>query len=331
MKKWVYYLLILPICFEIALLILGFRKYERIDYSIVSTPSYCLSPDIKFGFALTPGNFRVTINKGHTYSVTHTEDSLRRIPFPCSDSVNQKVYFFGCSYTYGMGVNDDETFSAIIQKELPTIEIKNFGVPGFGTVQSYLQLQKMIAENDIPTKVILNYADFHDMRNALSPFYRENLKIGFERSNKDVKHIMDRSRIPFVDRKNDAFEIAFCKWDKLYNHWPLRENLASVNFLQSKIDLKKDKTMGKKDITFFLVEQMQQLCEENHIQFLVAGITATKATQLTLEEFEKRGIETMDISVDLKLKKYNNMPFDSHPNKLTHAIWAERILDKIEG
>ncbi|HIP32863.1 MAG TPA: SGNH/GDSL hydrolase family protein [Crocinitomicaceae bacterium] len=245
-KKWIYYILLTPICFEVALLVLGYRKYTPIDYTITSSPSYCLSPDAKLGFALNPGSFEVTMNKGLIYSVTHSSDSLREIPFPHSDSAENKIYFLGCSYTYGMGVNDDENLPALVQKEVPNSVVKNFGVPGFGTIQSYLQLQKMITENDIPTTVILNYANFHDIRNALTPFYRENLKIGFERSNKEVKKIMQSGKIPFVKEQNGHFSIEFCEWNNLYKHWPLRSYLASVNYLQSQYDLRKDNKIQKK-------------------------------------------------------------------------------------
>ncbi len=329
--KWLYYIILIPICFEVALLILGYRKYTPVDYSITSSPSYCLSPDANLGFSLSPGIFEVTMNKGLNYSVTHTQDSLRSIPFSFSDSAENKIYFLGCSYTYGMGVNDNENLPALIQKELPNSKVKNFGVPGFGTIQSYLQLQKMIVENDIPNIIILNYADFHDMRNALTPFYRENLKIGFERSSAEVKEIMQSSRIPFVLEKNGEFSIEYCEWNDLYKHWPLRSYLASVNYLQSQSDLRKDNAIAKKEITFFLAQQMQQLCKENNIEFIITGITKSEDTKATLKEFEKMGIETIDIAVDLNLKKYNNMPYDSHPNKLTHSIWAERILKRMEN
>lgn len=324
-KRLIYFLILIPICFEVALLILGYRKYEPIDYSISSKPTYCLSPDSKFGFGLAPGSFDVTMNKGLTYSVSHTKDSLRIIPFQSNDT-STKIYFFGCSYTYGMGVNDNETFPALVQKELPNSQVKNFGVPGFGTIQSYLQLKKLIDKNDIPSMVVLNYADFHDMRNALTPFYRENLKIGFENSSKQVKRIMTSSRIPYLQKKAGKFLISYCHWNQLYKNWSLRDIFASVNFLQSKYDLNTDHSIHKKEITFHLVDKINKLCKKNNIKFLITGITKTEDTELTLIEFEKNGVQTLDISVDLSLKKYNNMPFDSHPNKLTHSIWAKKII-----
>ncbi|PHQ99927.1 MAG: hypothetical protein COB39_00670 [Marinosulfonomonas sp.] len=229
-----------------------------------------------------------------------------------------------------MGVNDDENFPALIQKAMPNTKVKNLGVPGLGTVQSYLQLQKMILENDIPTTVILNYADFHDMRNALTPFYRENLKIGFERSSNEVKLIMKSSRIPYIEKVNDDFVLSYCKWNDLYENWTFRSVFASVNFLQAKSDLSQDESIPKKEITFYLVEEMKKLCEENDIQFIITGITQTNDTQATLKEFAKMGIQILDISVDLSLEKYNNMPYDSHPNRLTHSIWAERVLEVIK-
>ncbi|HIP32862.1 MAG TPA: hypothetical protein EYG86_08880 [Crocinitomicaceae bacterium] len=76
---------------------------------------------------------------------------------------------------------------------------------------------------------------------------------------------------------------------------------------------------------------MHQLCKEHGIEFIITGITKSEGTEATLKEFEKMGIKTMNIAVDLSLIKYNNMPYDSHPNKLTHKIWAEKVLEVVGG
>lgn len=323
--KWTYYILLIPICFEIALLLFGYNRYLPVEYTITSTPTYCLSSDSSLGFALNPGQFKVTINKGLTYSVSHTKDSIRTIPFKYNDTANMEVYFMGCSYTYGMGVNDDENFPALIQKEFPDIKVKNLAIPGFGTVQSYLQLKRLLKNDNLPEILIVNYADFHDMRNALTPYYRENLKTGFENSSKNIKTLMTSSKLPFVTKNKNQYSIHYCEWNNIYENWMFRDVFASVNYLQLTNDELKDKAIPKKEITHFLFEEINQLCIENEIKLLVTGITQNENTKSTLDVLKKKGIETLDISINLNSTLYNNMPYDSHPNKLTHRIWAEKI------
>src|SRR5262245_20239427 len=48
-----------------------------------------------------------------------------------------RILTLGDSYTFGSGVADDETFSAVLEKELgpERVEVVNAGVPGYGIFQ----------------------------------------------------------------------------------------------------------------------------------------------------------------------------------------------------
>ena len=65
------------------------------------------------GLSLNPGKFNVTINKKQKYNVTHTSDSLRTTGSN-SDIAKINIQLHGCSFTYGMGVNDEETYPFIL-------------------------------------------------------------------------------------------------------------------------------------------------------------------------------------------------------------------------
>lgn len=322
--KYFYYVCLFFICFEIALLILGYRRYINVSYNITSTPSYCLIPHAKLGFGLKPGNFNVTINKGFHYKTTHNQDSLRTTGKALNDT-SYKVFFFGCSYTYGMGVNDDENFVSLFQQKHPNLNVKNFGVPGYGTIQSLLQLQSIIKKQDIPNTVIINYANFHDIRNGLTPQYRLNLKMGYEQANDSLKQFMQSSNIPFVRKENNGFIIDYCNWKNIYNNWWLRESLASVNYVQTFIDKQTEKKIPTQQITLFIFDEIKKLCDNHNINLIVTGITKNKETEILLEKLNYKGINILDISVDLENKNYNNSPYDNHPNEFAHSLYANSI------
>lgn len=62
------------------------------------------------------------------YSIN--EQGFRILP---AKQASKAILFYGCSQTFGQGVNDDENFPALIQKELPDYRSINLGLPGAGT------------------------------------------------------------------------------------------------------------------------------------------------------------------------------------------------------
>ena len=320
-------LLMLP-CTELALRILGYQPYHQQVFHIEAKPENCIIAHSTLGFALHPGDFEVTINEGLKYKVRHGEDSLRLTSHGVGEKDKQdSIYFFGCSYTYGMGISDSLTFPFIIQKNRSNSYIRNFGVPGYGTVQTYLQLKQLVDAGEIPSRIIINYADFHDDRNALTPAYRRDLFMGFQGSHPSVKMAMNQANIPFVQEAAGVCQLEFCKWAAIYESWKYRETFAFVNFLQDFSDYNNTQSIDKEKTSQYLFLEIKKICDFNNIQLLVTGITPSLNTKNRLSDLRKIGIETLDISVDLSLPKYTNAPFDDHPNARAHAFFAKKIIE----
>lgn len=324
---YIFYIIVLILpCAELALRLLGYQPYRQQAFHIEATPEKCIIAHPWMGFALRPGNYEVTINEGLHYSVRHGMDSLRFTGQAFSEeNHSDSIYFFGCSYTYGMGVSDSLTFPFLIQQNEQSRSVRNFGVPGYGTVQTYLQLKKLIEINEIPAIVIINYADFHDDRNALTPAYRRDLFMGFQGSHQSVELAMQQANVPFFSKKAGVYQLAFCKWQHIYESWRYRKTFAFVNFLQDFSDQRKTNAIDKTEVSRYTFLQIKKICDNRHIRMLVTGITSSPKTRKMLDDLNELGIETLDIFVDLSLKKYNNAPYDDHPNEQAHAIFAKKI------
>lgn len=324
MKKRLKYagflLLISPLCLELALRVMGHSAYRQVDYIIESSPKFCIEKSAELGFSLGEGTFEVTINKGLVYSATHKKGQRITRLHEVSDSLDQ-VFLMGCSYTYGMGVDDSSSFPYLVQSRLTNVNIKNLGVPGFGTVQSYLQLKKEIASGTIPAVVMVNFCDFHHERNSLIPRYRMSLEMGFQRSNPEVRSKMIQSKFPYVENG----KIKYVPYSELYSVWTGRETFAAINYFQIRKDERTTAKIDAEKNSLFIFGELQQLCKKHGIRLIVNGLTQTEGTTHFLSLLQKMGIETQDISIDLNSKKYNSLPFDSHPNALAHAHFAQKI------
>ncbi|MFK7786913.1 MAG: hypothetical protein AB8B56_17460 [Crocinitomicaceae bacterium] len=290
-KRFRYYLflvLITPICFEIALRILGYGPYRQSEYTISSEPQMCLKSSDELGFSLGEGTYQVSVNGAPNYTATHIDG--RRITRKKHVEVfESQVFIMGCSFTYGMGVSDSVAFPYQIQQRFKdSIRIENYGIPGFGNVQSYLQLKREVAEGNIPKLVIVNFCDFHHERNSLTPRYRNSLVLGYQRSNKEVSKELGKSTFPFIENGR-LKSVAF---DDMYHNWSGRETFATVHYFQSNSDKRLSEKINLEKNSLALFSKLQSLCDKHHIELIVTGLTKTKATRRFLNSLDKKGIRT---------------------------------------
>lgn len=319
-KMSLYYLIITFVCLELAFWVLGYRPYINQTYKIVSNPSGAFEGDSILGIKLNPGVFQITLNDSLTFKASHNESgnritSTNRI---ISDTV-PKIHLFGCSFTYGYGVNDEQTFASLLQKANPGFQIVNHAVMGYGTIQAFIQIQKkvMINPGDI---VVINFASAHFDRNGLSQKYRSDLKIGFENSSDEAKKNMAFARFPFL---NNKFEIEYANWSDLYEHWFARKYLCSVNYLQSLYDKEADKKLALFDVTNYLIESIVKMVEQKKATLMIFCLDKNEQTvalknSLTNVQWDDANFNFQDTSLI-------NHPYDAHPNAKGHQILFEKL------
>lgn len=319
--KWgIYYPILTFVCFELALLILGYRRYQTVDYQVDMQPEYAYIADDTLGIALKPGKFSIILNNAVHFNATHTADFQRYTPRNAPDSIQKTVSFLGCSFTYGYGVNDTETFVAEMQREHPEWLLENQGVIGYGTVQSLLQLQTLIDKGETDA-VLLNFSSFHFMRNSLSQIYRKNLKLGYAHSSEPVDSIMSIAKFPFISSCN--CDPQYASWAKMHDNWIGREYLASVNWVQTLTEQYWDSKLDEVALTTCLFEKMQDLCQEANISFGIVCLDATAETKALHTNLPN--LPWLDVNFNFEDSTKTFLPHDSHPNAVGHHLIADKI------
>lgn len=305
---------------EVTIRLCGVTPFRVQSFEIQSNPQFCLLPNKQYGFGLNVGEFDISINKNVEYNCTHSADSLRILTNQLITKFDKKVDIHGCSFTYGMSVDDSLAFPSLLQQEFPNIRFRSFAVPGFGNIQALIRLKEQIENNDSPDTLIICYAHFHDERNVLNSNYRKSLYHGFLNANAEVLPLFTQSKIPYYDIKNG---IQYCDWNNLYHNWKGRHRFATINSLQNafeKMALKDGKIETHK-----ILLKISNLCQQNNIEMIVVGITKSESTSYTLDFCQQQGITTMDIGLDLPSEKYSSLPYDIHPNEKAHQIFGERL------
>lgn len=95
-------------------------------------------------------------------------DGFRATPAPAAAHPRGTVLFLGCSYTFGIGVNDDKCYPNILAREFwPHYRVENRTFPGWGTAEALLVLEDALAESPPPSVVLYGLIDDHLHRNSL--------------------------------------------------------------------------------------------------------------------------------------------------------------------
>ena len=119
--------------------------------------------DAELGWALSPGSVR-----GHdsgradvVYSIDHGERLTSLHP-----RSGPMIVATGCSFTFGQGVNDQDTWPWLLQEQMPNYHVVNVAAMGYGTDQALLAAERKVTAlpGEVQT-VVLGFGVFQIDRN----------------------------------------------------------------------------------------------------------------------------------------------------------------------
>ena len=275
-------------------------------------------PHASLGNAYLPGRFVVTLADGYSFRVTHGESGLR-ITRPLSayaDRVSRsQLWIFGCSYTHGWSLNDEETYPWLVQERLPDYEVVNFGVGGYGTLHSFLQFREALGHGPAPKVAVIAYGSFHDARNTLNRYRMKGVTLTAGPG---------RVRLPCARIGRDGGLEIFTVEADYYRPWPLQSRLAFVHFLEESANRRELLRARSHSVSKAIVAEFKRLADRHGTALVVAGIFRSPETADMLRFARSEGIERVDISVR-DAPEFQNLPHDAHPNARANRRFAERL------
>lgn len=303
-------------------LILRFRQIQPWNASpaaIEVTPGGKLfSMHPLLGYAHLPGQFQITINGQYSFHVTHLPNSLRITrPLDTYQEGEQRpeIWIFGCSYTYGWPLNDEDTYPWLLQSRFPDMNVVNFGVNGYGTIHSLIQFQEALKTSK-PALVILAYAPFHDYRNTLLRARKKELASW----NHLGPLVQPFARFDPSDRLN--YGIA----SPDFVEFPLMRRSSLAHFIEQQYDYWEGYFSRSHQVTEKLILQMAEAASRESIPFIIAGISSGQETASLMALADRRRIPAVDISVDLEKEGNSCAPYDlTHPGKRATRLYADRL------
>lgn len=258
----------------------------------------------------------------YTYTQTFNEYGWRMQNDSVEVKSNNAALFFGCSYTFGEGVEDNETAASLFQQATRN-EYKslNFGVEGYGPHQTLAilenELEKEALENHKPKIAVYQMIPDH--------IFRLKRISGWDYFGPKYELIND-SDVQYQGSFNSNF---VGRSKVLLNKSYLFKNLTLGNRTYDTIDIELLGSVIKKSATlfearyggdFYVILWQERLGEKDLYQQIHKQLTDL-------------GIKVIEIK-NILPTFYPNSPTyiiekDFHPNKNAHSLVAQYLADSL--
>ncbi len=301
---------------ELCLRFIGIVPFEYLNST---SPQSIFQEDDKLGWDTKPGNYslKIHLNKYVNYNILN--DGSRFSGYNLTaDSEKNKIALVGGSFTLGQAVNDEDTLAYNLQKNLNDYEIKNFGVSGFGTYQTYLKLQNVFNKIENIDYVIYPFIDHHEIRNIGDASWLEFLS----------KNAGSPVSIPYVKLNNEKDILEYLP--RKYIVLPFSDYSVLITKLQKKIMrfIFYSKNKDKELITKKLILKMNNLSIENESKFIFVNLLSDKLKINNYSKFSlKNNIEFIDCQIELDDKHI--VENEGHPNGFANQKYSDCILKLI--
>lgn len=288
----------------------------------------------KLAWSLTPNNKGTefhAVNGELVYKSNYSTDEFgRRTTVDLNPEIEGRtaVLFFGCSFTFGMGVEDNENLpSQFAMLSSKKYHVYNYGVNGYGTSHMYIQSEDIglqIEEMEVIVVYVL-YKD-HLMRSiggmsVFTTFGKHLPYIDYD-LNGELRHFgnFDTDRSPLINdvysllSKSGIVQTRHLRFPVMnQHHYGLYKDLIS----QTKERIEAQKTLKKFYILAYPDSALHTKKELNKL------IEASK---------EIDSVTVLDYSnlFDTRAEGYClNLRYDNHPSPLSYKLVSEQLYEDI--
>lgn len=303
----------------------GRRKKDKVMAPLVEKGFTGHAPDPVLGWTLAPNEthtnwFAIPRKKlRHEYTVT-TDDTGRRITSATAAEDRPVISFYGCSNTFGWGVDDRATYPWLVQEERSDHLVHNYGVSGYSLYQALLRMEQTI-EQDRPEVVILGFSPGLEARSVSDHHYLRTLAeqggtapscVSLE--GREGKRVLKR------------FE------PEAYKHLPLSDKSPLVRLVERWLNrvryARRARGDARRKTTEHLLLAMDNLCRKHgavfHVQYLVANTGYRRFLRETDINWAPGPVD-LDQCDDRGVYRYRLDPFDGHPNADAHRAYARAL------
>jgi len=274
-----------------------------------------MEPDPVLGWRNRPGRY---VYPGYSsdvesIAVTIWPDGRRATRAHAEGGARDSVVLLGDSLTMGWAVSDEETFGWQLQELLPWLDVRNYGVAGYGTYQSLLLMRTLLAEGQRPRLILYGFINDHEHRNVADYRWLRALTVRSSTVSLGVPYALLGRDGALEEHPPTPAPV-----------WPLRSWLSSAAALEN-LQVRA-LTAGRFDqaerVTELILDEMDREARSHGARFAVVFLMGAPDRLSHYREYlTGRGITLIDC--DRRLLPAMVVRGEGHPNRLMHEQWAD--------
>ena len=282
---------------------------------VKSDPYPFFIADKKHGYIMRPGSYTFTYTKQKKgvksffkNKVTIEKNNQRYIG-RSSLNTSKDVFIFGDSFIFGEGVNDEQTFTFLLQNKFPNFKFHLYATGGYSLSNAYINFQQVkskIKKGDI---VILGYADYFKVRHVAAP---SRLKAYGKPSsiitNPEIKHL--RANIGSQNDLYFDYVPIFCEKSKGYCN-----NIDPSEDYMNQVAIKLINTIKQESLAEIILFHFSGSKDDPVLKGINKNITTIEATKIDFD---------YEINDDI-------MGFDAHPGPFWHYAMFLKLVDYLKN
>ena len=291
----------------------------RTEYRHQTVPAPFRIEDSVYGYVANPGRYQHTYQRRdasdepwRSFRVQATINADRsrwtgREPLPGA----RNVWILGDSFTFGSGVNDEQTYAFQLQHARPDLNVRLFALGGYSLAQAYLRVLSLRDQIGADDWVVLGYADFYDLRHVAAPSHLRRVNRWRTRWNADSVQLWFRvPRVTLDAAGSPAFD------------YVLEDCANNAGYCEQ--------------------DDPEQAYQTRVTATLVNAIAAMTPARVFLLHFDGKADNPVFAQIDPRVERISALPedfdyfirddvegFDAHPGPYWHYAISRRLLDAL--
>jgi hypothetical protein len=243
----------------------------------------------------------------------------------------------GGSFVQGWGLSDEQTLAWELQKHQRGWRVANHGVGGYGTHQSLLVLERLLAGQVVPSLVLYGFIPLHEPRNVADAGWLESLA----RAGRG-------SLVAAPSATLDAEGELVRHEPRRHPRWPLREwsALATFGELLTARSLAEGRSEQARDVTLQLLAAMNRISVARGARFAVVFLWTPPGARVPYREgadphprvyrgdlyasaLRAEGVPMLDCSHEITPELA--VPGEGHPGAELNDFWAACVSEWLDA
>lgn len=307
-------------CLYLLVLEFACRYFGMVPTSAAPPALNLFEPDSLLGWRAIPQSIRVTVGDGLQFNLTSFPNNTRSVGSEGKPRATPATVILGDSAMWGWGVDDSESLAGRLSTLIPSTRFLNAAVPGYGVLQSTLQLSELLKTESI-SRVIVGVGDYLEPRDYAELGWIR--RMAFQSPSGNIT-------LPFGRLKEGRLDIVPAAPALI--ELPLRRHLGLVRMIEVLIAAPAAYRRAKdsQQIEEQVYRRLAEVASRHGIAVTILDWRENKFAAVRLPLWAELGFDYAKCIHPLADSDEGKIPNDGHPRAEIVASWADCLKERLQ-